>query len=388
MFEAWFVAVLSVSIVATQTSVFIVPPLLVDIASDMEVSVPVAGQLATATFAAWAASVIIASPLSDSFGRRPMALGGMLILSLSVIGSALAPNLEVLMVMRAINGLGGGMIPPNSMGAIADTIRPENRNKAMGAVMASNVLSIGITVPLMALLAEWQDWRFAFLVSGLFLAACLLANWIWFPRIYRAGTRNLEFFSRFRGLLVLRYFQVAVVVNLIQRMAFWAFVSYFAALMIQAQDVSVGFLAIPLAIMAAAQVVGNYAAPQLANNRTYAPLVAATSIAGGICGLSFFALDLGLWTSVAIATVGTGLLSMTFPILVAVSTRFSGNSTATGVGLIGVSNQGGGVFGAGLAGLLLASSGFAGIGYMCLGATVVCGVVVLMFGRNVSQPED
>ena len=312
--ETWFVFVLGFSVLAAQNATLILPPLLVDIATDMEVSVPVAAQLATATFAAWAASVVVGGPLSDSFGRRPIALAGMLVLTFSVIASAFAPNLEVLAVLRAMTGLGGGMIPPNNMGAIADTIAPEKRAKAMGVVMASNVVSMGVSVPLVTLLADWQDWRFAFLVSGLLLGVSLLTIWVWFPNIRRAGPRSFEFFSRFRVLLSLRFFQVAVLVHVVQRMAFWGFVSYFAAYLIKTYDVSVGFLAVPLAITAVAQVAGSYLAPQVASLRNYALLVASTSIAGGVCGMFYFATDLGLWPAVALATLGTGLLAMTFPI--------------------------------------------------------------------------
>ena len=71
---------LSFAIMGAQNAVFMLPPILVEIASDLKISVAVAGQLATATFAAWAVSLITAGPLSDSFGRRPVILAGLLML--------------------------------------------------------------------------------------------------------------------------------------------------------------------------------------------------------------------------------------------------------------------------------------------------------------------
>jgi predicted MFS family arabinose efflux permease len=68
--------------------------------------------------------------------------------------------------------------------------------------------------------------------------------------------------------------------------------------------------------------------------------------------------------------------------MIAVCTEISGNSRATGVGLIGVSNQTGAVGGAALGGLLLAVSGFPGIGYLCLGAVVFSAVVIVVFMRS------
>ena len=116
--------------------------------------------------------------------------------------------------------------------------------------------------------------------------------------------------------------------------------------------------------------------------------MAATSVVGGICGLLFFAVELDLWVAVAVATVGTGLLGVTMPTLVAVSTEFSGESKATGAGLMGMSNQTAGVFGAGLAGLLLARTGYEGIGYLCVGVTIASALMAGLFGRQSPENAD
>ena len=95
----------------------------------------------------------------------------------------------------------------------------------------------------------------------------------------------------------------------------------------------------------------------------------------------FFVVDFGLWPSVAVATAGSGLLSITTPVLLAGSTEYSGESKATGASLIGFSNQAGGVFGAGLSGVLLATIGYDGIGYLCLAFTVASALVATVFAR-------
>ena len=75
-------------------------PLLVDLATEFDVSVAAAGQLAAVTFGAWAISVISVGPISDSFGRRPVALTGLTFLSASLIASSFAPNFGVLLGLR------------------------------------------------------------------------------------------------------------------------------------------------------------------------------------------------------------------------------------------------------------------------------------------------
>ncbi len=160
-------------------------------------------------------------------------------------------------------------------------------------------------------------------------------------------------------------------------------INYFAAYLISAYDVSVGYVALPLAIAATGQVIGSYSAGLVAKMRDRAVLIAATSAVGGICGLLFPpAVHFDLWVAVAVATVETGLLSVAMPTLVAASTEFSGESKATGAGLMGLSNQAGGAFGAALSGLLLASIGFVGVGYLCLGVTMVRALMAGLFGRR------
>ena len=381
MNKALFYFALCFAVFGTMTGVMMVPALLVEIGRDLDVSVAVAGQLTTATFAAWAVSIVAVGPLADSIGRRPLALAGVFLVVVSLLASAFAPNIEVLMALRVLAGLGGGAIAPTSIGVISDVISQAKRAQAIGGIASTIVLTSAISIPLIALYADWQGWRSSFVLAGLFLAAAWLLNWVWYPRDSRERLRRFVFFARYWSLLSLNYFRVAVAVNGTQRMAYWSLLGYFAAYLIQAYDVSLGFVALPLVISALGQVVGSYAAGLVASKSYRVALVAVTSAAGGVCGFLFFVVDFGLWPSVAVATAGSGLLSITTPVLLAGSTEYSGESKATGASLIGFSNQAGGVFGAGLSGVLLATIGYDGIGYLCLAFTVASALVATVFGR-------
>ena len=73
---------------------------------------------------------------------------------------------------------------------------------------------------------------------------------------------------------------------------------------------------------------------------------------------------------------------MPIPVLLTASTEYSGESRATGAGLLGLSNQGGGMIGAAMAGALLANTSYAGIGYLCLGASVLGALTTSLFGKQ------
>jgi DHA1 family bicyclomycin/chloramphenicol resistance-like MFS transporter len=363
-----------------------IPPLLVSIAEEFEVSVAVAGQLATATFAAWAVSVVLCGPLSDSLGRRPIALTGLALMTGATAAAAFAPNLEVLLALRVITGLGGGMIPPNGVAAVSEVISREKRAQAVGGLLAVNVLTAAISVPLLALLADWAGWRYAFVASGMVLGTALVLNFIWFPADSGERIRNFSFLSRYRSLLSMGFFRAAIFVVATHRIAYWGMVSYLPVFLIQNHGLSVGAVAAPLAIAAAGQVVGSYSVGYLASRVNRTALIAVASAVGGLCGLVFFSIPVDLWVAVAVAAIGTGLLCIPFPTLAAASTEFSGQSRATGIGLLGLGNQSGGVGGAAFAGLLLASVGFEGVGYLCLGVTVVSALVAGLLMRR--PPEN
>ena len=377
-----FLAVLWVAVFGAMTAIMMVPALLVEISTDLGISVAVAGQLATATYAAWGVSVVSVGPLSDSFGRRPVALVGLLLVAGSLIGSVFAPNLAVFMALRVVTGLGAGTLPPNFVGAISEVISPEKRSRAVGSVLAVGMLASVVSVPAVALLADWGGWRFPFLVSGLLSASGFVTSWLWFPRDNKRRVREFVIFSRYWSLFVLHFFQVALTVNLAQRVVYWAMVSFFAAYVIHTYEVSVGFVALPLAIAAVGQVIGSYAGGVVATAKHRAILILFAGAVGSACGFIFFGLELQLWVAVAVATVGTGFLSIGFPALVSASTEYSGDSTATGVGLFGLTNQLGGVLGAAVAGVILATSGYGGISYLCIGAGALSVLVAGVFAKQ------
>ena len=238
---------------------------------------------------------------------------------------------------------------------------------------------------MVALLAEWTSWRFTFVISGVLLGAGLVTNWLWFPKDKGERVRDLVIFSRYWSLLSMQFFRVALTVNLSHRIAYWAIVIFFAAFLIETYDVSVGFVAMPLAIAAMGQVVGSYGGGFVANRKHRAAIIAAVIAAGGVCGVLFFAAPVNLWVAVILATVGTGLLSIPFPTLVAASTEYSGDSKATGVGMMGLSNQSGGMLGGAIAGALLANVGYEAVGYMCLGASVASAAIASLCGRQLRR---
>jgi predicted MFS family arabinose efflux permease len=239
-----------------------------------------------------------------------------------------------------------------------------------------------IGVPAVALMADLGSWRLPFLVIGSLLTACIVLNWFWFPKNEVAKPRAFTFFSRYQDLLALPVLRSILAANLAQRIAYIAIFSYLATYLIDDYGISVGAVALPLGLVGIGGVFGSYIGGTVATRPDRMSLIAASAIGGGVAAAALFSVDLPVWAVVAIATVSIALLSLPWTVMITVCTEISGNSRATGVGLVGVSNQTGAVGGAALGGLLLAFSGFPGIGYLCLGTVVFSAVVIVVFMRS------
>ncbi len=382
MNERRFLYVVALAFFATQSSALMLAPLLVDIGDEFGTSVAVAGQLATATFIAWAISVVSVGPFSDFFGRRPVALTGLILLAVGVLGSAFAPNLPTLMALRVVTGLGGGMIPPNGMAAVADVVPPEKRAKVVGSLIAITTSSQVIGLPLVAGVADIGGWRAPFVAVGSLLVLCVLLNWFWFPKATVVADRSFSFFSRYRSLLAKTVIRAIVAANFAQRVAFMGLFSYLATYLIDDYGMSVGATALPLALVGIGTVVGSYIGGHVASRSDRMSWTTASAVAAGIAAVFLFTVDVPAWAVVALATGALGLLSLPWTVLINAITEASSESRATGVGLLGISNQTGAVGGAALGGLLLAATGFPGIGYLCLGAVVFSALAIIFFLRE------
>jgi EmrB/QacA subfamily drug resistance transporter len=100
--------------------------------------------------------------LSDVAGRRSIYLADIILFALGSLLVAVAPSLTVVIIGRAVQGLGAGGIFPVASAVIGDTFPPEKRGSALGLIGAVFGLAfiIGPIIGGLLLLASWR-WLFA-----------------------------------------------------------------------------------------------------------------------------------------------------------------------------------------------------------------------------------
>ena len=375
-------AIIAAALFLNNTVALMLGPLLVDIANEFDTSVAVAGQLAAATFLSWAIFAPLIGPFSDSLGRRLVALTGLGVMGVCISAAAFAPNFIVLMFLLMGTGLGGSMIPPNSMAAISDVVSPEKRGRAIGVAQGIMASAVVVGVPVVAVLTSVADWRLPFLVVGGLLLAIFALSWLWYPKSPNTGPRSFSYLSRFKELGSIPVFRVGMLANFSQRIAFYAVLGYLAAYLIDSYDVSVGETALPLAVVGAGAVIGSLFGGMIASHQKRLGLVAVSGLAGGAGVLIVFAIDPAIWATVAIAFGAVCILSIGWPVFIAFATDIAGPSRATAIGMMGASNRMGGFIGSALGGAFLAIGGFSAVGIFCLATVAVSALVMRLAVRE------
>lgn len=111
--------------------------------------------------------------LSDLFGRRSIYMLDVLLFALGSLLVALSPTFGVLLLGRAVQGLGAGGIFPVASAVIGDTFPPEKRGSALGLIGA--VFGIAFLIgPILGGILLIFGWHWLFVIN-LPVAAVIIA---------------------------------------------------------------------------------------------------------------------------------------------------------------------------------------------------------------------
>ena len=138
--------------------------LLPTLAEDFAVAPTVASIVVTAFTFSYGLFQIVHGPLGDRVGRLRTVAVAMLIACLGSLGSALAPTLLWLTVLRFITGIGAAGIIPVSIAWIGDHTSYENRQHTLARFIGFSISGQILGPALGGAMAEWLSWREVFYV--------------------------------------------------------------------------------------------------------------------------------------------------------------------------------------------------------------------------------
>ncbi len=352
-------------------------PFLLDMARDLETSLPLVANLVAITSISWGIASLMAGAGSDRWGRRPFLIGGPVGLAVCMIGVAQSDGFLGVAAWATAGGACSGAFTGVIMAETSARVIDRQRGRALGWVMAGQSLTLLLGVPLAAWIGSITGWRGVNVcVAGVALAAAIglyasTLRPVDGPR--RPGVAAPTYKAALSGR-VIRLLSMGVA----ERICYGLTAVYFATFLQATYHLSLSGVVVPLAVFALGSIAGTVVGGQLADRlpnrlRTFAvAMFGASAIA-----LPLFGWTPSLPTSVALASGYVFVNAVARPSLMAALANVPNEIRGTVLGLNITSAAFGWLGAASLGGWVMATQGFAMFGPLAAGVGVFGGVLAL-----------
>ncbi len=138
------------------------------------------------------ALILVGGSLGDHYGRRRIFTLGIAIFTLASVWCGLSTSPEMLVVARAVQGVGGALLVPGSLAIISASFDGEERGKAIGTWAGLSGVTTALGPILGGFLVENVSWRAAFLINVPLAIVVLLIAFRHVPESRDPDARKLD----------------------------------------------------------------------------------------------------------------------------------------------------------------------------------------------------
>ena len=177
----YFIPTLAAANFAVGVSSFISIGILTPMAASLKMTAAEAGFVMTVYAIAYAIGSPLMVAATGAFARRAVLGGGLMLMAMASVISALAETPEVLFLSRALAALGGGVVTPVVAGVAAANSPPEKRGAAMAQSFFGLTLAQVIGIPACAWVGYTFGWESAFWLSVALAVAAAVLVYVFIP---------------------------------------------------------------------------------------------------------------------------------------------------------------------------------------------------------------
>jgi DHA1 family inner membrane transport protein len=286
---------------ATQASIVVLAPLLVEIARDLGVSLSAVG-VARSVLAGTAVAVSLAiGPLIDRIGVRPLIVRGAGIALAGAAATAAAPSLGFFYAAHAITGAGVACLLSAGFAGVASSFAPADASWAMGYVVGAQSLAWIVGNPIVGLLAEAGSWRLSYLVPAVICLAAL-ATGLLAPRTDRPAYAPGNALSIREGLAAVFRDPAArrwTIAELVAYSAWTAELTYAGAFYIESYGVGEATVGVLLALGSVVFLISSLSTSRLTGRLPRRPLLVATALGMGLMLIPLLNVAPAVWVTLA-----------------------------------------------------------------------------------------
>ncbi|MBO1000200.1 MFS transporter [Bacillus sp. SD075] len=132
----------------------------------------------------------IAGKLGDLYGNRKIYIIGILLFLAASIGCGLAPNIGMLVAFRSLQAIGGGLLIPNVVALIRQTVSRERLPGVLGFFGLGMGLGAAVGPLIGSLLIAVSSWQAIFWVNIPFLLGALAGGIFLLPQLQKKHSRQ------------------------------------------------------------------------------------------------------------------------------------------------------------------------------------------------------
>jgi EmrB/QacA subfamily drug resistance transporter len=162
---AWVVALTGIGSLMAALDTLVVANALNTIRLDLGASIAQLEWTVNAYNLSFAVLLITGAALGDRFGRRNMYAAGLGLFTVASVGSALAPNVGLLIAARAFQGAGSALIVPLGLALLGAAFPPEKRGMAIGMFSAVTGISVALGPLIGGAVVQGINWEWIFWVN-------------------------------------------------------------------------------------------------------------------------------------------------------------------------------------------------------------------------------
>jgi MFS transporter, DHA1 family, inner membrane transport protein len=318
----------------------------------------------------WGITSIIAGAGSDRWGARAFLIGGPLGLAVTTMGVATGGSFLSVAAWVTLAGGFCGLFSGTIFTEVSSRVAPTQQGRALGWVMSGQSLTLLVGVPLAAWVGTWIGWRGVNVcIAGLALvtAASLLAATARRSSADPVGAARVPSLRAALSRPVLRLLAMGIA----ERICYGLVAVYYATFLQSTYGLSLGAVALPLAVFAIGNIIGTLLGGQLADRLPNRLAIFALAMLGSaVAALALFGWQQDVQTSVALGFVYVFCNAIARPSLMASLSDVPTYVRGTVMGLNVTSNSIGWLGAAALGGWMIGSFGFAGFGPLAAAVAV------------------
>ncbi|MFE3017144.1 MFS transporter [Streptomyces sp. NPDC059256] len=143
------------------------------IGEDLNADMAVLQWTINAYMLALAGLILLGGALGDRYGRRRVFVIGVVWFALGSLLCGVAQSGEMLVLSRALQGIGGALLTPGSLALIQATFHPDDRSRAVGLWSGLGGVGAAIGPFVGGWLVDGPGWRWVFLINVPLAAICV-----------------------------------------------------------------------------------------------------------------------------------------------------------------------------------------------------------------------